>query len=118
MPQLKFFQQGFHEQGAVWKMPLASRPPVASVQIIPDLVLAATALHNFTRSQKSTQQVYSTPELDREEVGSGVVVPGQWRSEAPPESMLDIRTGSSNTYPSDYFNSPEGAVSWQWNLFQ
>ena len=54
-----------------------------------DLVLAAVALHNYLRSQRSTRQVYTPPELmDREDVVSGEVIPGEWPLDAAAHCML------------------------------
>lgn len=91
------------------------------------LVLASTALHNYLRKQRNSRFLYTPPEyVDREDVGSGEVVPGQWRCEVPLESMLELRPVSSNNYSNEakmtrdefkeYFNS-NGAVSWQNNLY-
>ncbi|KAJ8353296.1 hypothetical protein SKAU_G00208630 [Synaphobranchus kaupii] len=100
------------------------RAPIAlSPKKVEHIVLASTALHNFLRRQKTGRALYTPVTLtDREDLGTGDVLPGEWRAEPAPSSMVQLRATGSNNYATnakavreefrDYF-STNGAVSWQ-----
>ncbi|MGH0146353.1 UNVERIFIED_CONTAM: hypothetical protein FKN15_007788 [Acipenser sinensis] len=91
------------------------------------LVLDACALHNYLRTQNTSRQIFTPSDsIDFEDVQTGQIIPGQWRTDIPTDSMYDIVTVGSNNYFNDaktvrdayrkYFNSDIGAVSWQKNM--
>lgn len=83
---------------------------------VPDVVLAACALHNFLRTKLPT---YTNNLLDQEDPETHVVVPGAWRADSNLEDLDNLRGNTSTAEAKrqreilrDYVNGP-GAVSWQ-----
>lgn len=106
----------------VFRAPIPLKP-----EKVVHLVLASTALHNYLRRQKTGRALYTPPDYtDREDLGTGEVLPGQWRSDPAPSSMVQLRSSGSNNYTAnaklvrdeykEYFNT-NGVVSWQHNMF-
>ncbi len=85
------FYSGFQERGDVWKMPMASWPVGRECSIPLSFLepVKVMALHNYFRSQRNTRRVCTPPELmDKEDVVSEAVIPGEWCLDAPVHSML------------------------------
>lgn len=97
---------------------------VRSINSINQVILACVALHNFLRKNASSRHVYSPPGcVDSEDLATGTITPGDWRRNS--NAGLQNLTPSGANYSvqaklvrekfADYFMSPEGMVSWQWN---
>ena len=96
-------------------------PMQLSVENAEKVVLASCALHNFLRESSPVQ--YTPPgSFDSEDLETGHIQEGSWRSENP-TALAQIRVRGANAYSFDakevreefcsYFNSEEGSVSWQ-----
>ncbi|XP_035432552.2 uncharacterized protein LOC118264220 [Spodoptera frugiperda] len=86
------------------------------------LVTAICVLHNFLL-ERSSRHVYA-PQGSFDEEIDGVVTPGSWRQDPPPDNILfsnrPLASNMSNESKEireeykEYFVSPEGEVSWQY----
>ena len=94
-------------------------PILLSPENVEKITLASCVLHNFLRDKNPSR--YTPPgSLDAENIESGTINEGQWRSEN--EGMRSIGNTGSNNYRVDaklvrdelcnYFNTT-GAVPWQ-----
>lgn len=103
----------------VLRKPLLLQPENAE-----KIVLACAHLHNFLRQSHLSQKSYNPPgSFDREDTATGTLVPGQWRVDGMPTGTLlrlqRIPKKSSSLSKeireqfTAYFNSAEGAVTWQ-----
>ena len=96
---------------------------LSTIQLSPDnvekIVLASCILHNFLRDKASPK--YTPPaSLDREDIESGEIHLGEWRSQA---SMTSVNVAGRNACTKNakeirdrfsfYYNSSEGSVPWQ-----
>ncbi|XP_067128130.1 uncharacterized protein [Centruroides vittatus] len=68
------------------------------------LVLAGCALHNFLRSHENTVS-WPVDYEDREDVETGITVPGAWRSEIPVQPGTDIHLPQVTTTYSNFYSS-------------
>jgi hypothetical protein len=83
------------------------------------IVLACICLHNFLRMRNPALHM---AHVDKEGANHSVV-PGEWRQNAPLEDLQSV-TGNAATAIAKrqrmtlkhYFNSPVGAVPWQWDM--
>ena len=104
------------------------RPIIANVDLVKNVVKATIALHNFLLISQREQDAYTyCPHNFVDQNGRrGRVIPGQWRQDIGATaglSRLDRNArGSNNSSKSvqkvqddykEYFNSPEGVVTWQ-----
>lgn len=95
-----------------------------SPAFVEDIIMAALTLHNFLRSNKVSKQIYSPTGLaDEENISTGEVVPGSWRSSELQMNPLPVPNSGHNASKrakdvrnilKDYFCS-EGSVPWQWD---
>ena len=96
------------------------RPIIATPQNVITFTKAAIALHNYLRTTRSS--VYCPPAFTDAEDWVGNALQGEWRRKVSEDSGLsrleqvggNRYTRSSDTYR-DYFQSPEGELSWQYN---
>ena len=102
------------------------RPIIGSVETVVLVTKAVVALHNFLmKSLKKDGDYYYCPPgfADTENVGSSCS--GSWRTEIQDcTGLISIASTVSHNYTKsvkeirdafkNYFNSPDGAVSWQW----
>lgn len=90
------------------------------------VILAVCTLHNFLMTQKSSRKFYAPENLFDREI-NGEIEPASWRQEGLPyNNLLPLPQQGSNNYCStakeirdefrDYFNSPEGEVTWQYQF--
>lgn len=103
---------------ARWR--IFSKPIIAKLQNIDNIIKAAVCLHNFLI--KHSQNKYVTPRLIDTEQNDGTLLAGTWRDAA--SQLTSVGQTSSNTHTRNaaeireqfkqYFNE-EGAISWQWN---
>lgn len=99
-------------------------PIQLSPTFVEDLTLAALTLHNFLRPNKVSKQIYSPKGLaDEEDISTGEVVPGSWRSSELQMNPLPVPNSGHNASRlakgvrdifKDYFCN-EGSVPWQWD---
>lgn len=96
------------------------RPIEVKPETVDKIIWAACSLHNWLR--KSTTRTYTPPgSVDSEDLHSGEVIPGLWRSVT--DGLTSITQIGSNNYKREaeeirdtyatYFCN-EGAVEWQW----
>ena len=103
------------------------RPIIANIQTVCNIVKATLALHNFLISDTSVDDtyVYCPQNYVDSETRQGIKA-GHWRQEIGNVSgitRLDSGSRGSNNFSNqaklvrdsfkDYFNSPQGVVSWQ-----
>ena len=101
---------------------------MSPINLVPEKVEAITmaccALHNFLRANTD---VYMPPgSVDKEDLVTHIVQPGDWHQGPQSTGLIPlIRQGSTNYSKTakelreevcKYFNSKEGAVTWQWNM--
>ena len=91
---------------------------------IESIVIACCSLHNFLRSRDGAHSVY-TPQgsLDMEDPDAHQIVPGEWCQGHEPCGLYPFPRQHGNRhsnsakelrdYLRDFFNSEDGAVSWQ-----
>ena len=104
------------------------RPIIANVDMVKNVVKATIAFLNFLLISQRTEDsyIYCPQNFVDQNGRRGRVIPGQWRQEIGATagfSKLDRHArGSNNSSKSaqkvrddykEYFNSPEGAVTWQ-----
>ena len=98
-----------------------------SPEKVETVVFTCCSLHNFLRSKQGSKNIYTPPgSLDTENTATHTVLAGHWRQESQPQGLLAIERQGSNhcsksakdirDYLCQYFNSDEGAVSWQDNM--
>ena len=103
------------------------QPIALSPSKVESVVLACVALHNFLRTNIGARAVYTPPGyFDNEDTSTGEIQPGEWRSEPEPAGLVPLHYQSSGRAADaakdvrellcEYFNSPEGEVSWQWKM--
>lgn len=106
------------------------RPIVAKVETVVDITKAVVALHNYLMSFQdvgTTSNRYCPPGYTDVETMQGSR-PGDWRKEVRGDSgLFPISRQGSNNYSKnakevrdqfrDFFVSPVGQVSWQWEMF-
>ena len=91
------------------------------------IVLACCSLHNYFISKLQSHATYATQvSLNMEDPETHTVSPGEWRQNPEPQGWMPLEQQGSNrhsnkakelrNYLCDYFNSKEGAISWQDNL--
>ena len=88
------------------------------------IVIAACCLHNFLRQE--CPDYASVGSMDTEDSETHRIRNGDWRNDTQPQGWRGIVAQSSNMYAQSakairdefclFFNSPEGQVSWQWNM--
>ncbi len=90
-------------------------------------LFAVVALHNLLMAQRSRNDPYNYCPFNYvdQEIG-GNVKAGEWRKGTENGGMLPIGRSVSNNYSGtakeirrqfkEYFNSPEGSVSWQLDM--
>ena len=102
------------------------RPIVAKAQTVTQITKCAVTLHNFLMKNRSPNDTYSYCSTSFTDQTTTGVLDGEWRREGKGDGFPPIPRVGSNNYSreakrirdqfKDYFCSPEGAVSWQWNM--
>ena len=100
------------------------QPIIGTPQNVITFTKAAIVLHNFLCINESS--VYCPPGFTDAEDGVGNILQGEWRSQVSEDSGLSRlgQVGGNKYFQSaaevrdiyrDYFQSPEGELSWQYN---
>ena len=107
---------------AKWR--IFRRPIRAGVDTVEKIIKAVVCLHNYLR-QTDTVNYIPAGFVDSEN-GDGDIIPGNWRNTVQNEgsSLMSLNHSRSNRSKFDatkirddfksYFNSPQGAVAWQY----
>ena len=100
----------------IFKGPLKANPTH-----VENIIKAAVCLHNYLRLTEGAR--YLPSGFVDCESNSGDIIPGDWRKEVDISTFIDLPKSKSNRCTEDstitrdnlctYFNSIEGAVSWQ-----
>ena len=88
------------------------------------ITMAILTLHNWQlRNDRASRSIYCPPTLiDREDPNARELVPGSWRDDLPPESLLPLQPALVHNYTSQAkemrqeftgWFSDEGDVEWQ-----
>lgn len=101
------------------------KPLLLQPKKVEKVVLACVYLHNFLRSSSSKQNYNPSGTFDSEDLDSGTLVEGSWRTEKENlQSLLPIRNIARRSSIeatiirdefTDFFISPQGQVPWQLN---
>ena len=118
----RVIENSFGILAARWR--IFRRPIIATPDHVVLFTKAAIALHNYLRTTEAS--VYCPPGFTDGEDGEGNMLDGAWRSEtSTDEGLQRIGQMAGNRYGQsaaevrqryrDYFLTPEGEVSWQYN---
>lgn len=119
----RIIENSFGILAARWR--IFRRPILAEPEHVIRYTQATIALHNFLRTTESS--VYCPPGFTDGEDGGGNVLEGTWRNELHGDQGLtrlcqiggnSYRRSAAGTRElfQDYFLTPEGEVSWQYNF--
>ena len=90
---------------------------------VQQITMAILTLHNWLRDDRASRSIYCPPTLiDREDPNTWELIPGSWRDDLPPESLLPLQPALVHNYTSEAkemrqeftrWFSDEGDVEWQ-----
>ena len=115
-------ENSFGILSAKWR--IFRRPIRAGVDTVEKIIKAAVCLHNYLRQTDTAN--YTPAGFVDSENGDGDIIPGNWRNTVQNEgsSLMSLNHSRSNRSKFDatkirndfksYFNSPQGAVAWQY----
>ena len=115
-------ENSFGILSAKWR--IFRRPIRAGVDTVEKIIKAAVCLHNYLRQTDTAK--YTPAGFVDSENGDGDIIPGNWRNTVQNEgsSLMSLNHSRSNRSKFDatkirddfksYFNSPQGAVAWQY----